>query len=312
MRLHFVYAFCLCLASPVSSLWGEFRADMSRQGILIQEGGRPVLFYQSAPKSRDGKHTRANYVHPLYDLDGVVISEDFPDDHRHHRGIFWAWHQVRVGTRKLGDAWVCERFDWDTKSTRVKLSADRAIIHSHVNWRSPDWKSKEGNQPAVAEEQVRIDVHAATSAYRLVDFRIQLRPLVENVWIGGSENTKGYGGFSARIRMPKDIKFTGQSGTVTPMINAVEAGPWMNITGTINGKGPGGFAILGHPSSPGHPQPWILRRRGSMQNPRYPGQHAVKLSRQTPLVLRYRLVLHRGNLDAHQINRMQAEWTKVR
>ena len=34
--------------------------------------------------------------------DGQVLTEDFPADHLHHRGIFWAWHQVYVGEKAMG------------------------------------------------------------------------------------------------------------------------------------------------------------------------------------------------------------------
>jgi AcrR family transcriptional regulator len=37
------------------------------------------------------KFRRSCYIHPLYGLDGEVMTEDFPVDHRHHRGVFWAW-----------------------------------------------------------------------------------------------------------------------------------------------------------------------------------------------------------------------------
>ena len=55
-----------------------------------------------------------------------------------------------------------------------------------------------------------------------------------------------------------------------------------------------GIALLVHPSNPGFPQPWILRQRNSMQNPVFPGRHAVELPTEEPLVLRYRLLIHRG------------------
>ena len=56
-------------------------------GYLISESGDPVLFYRLEPTSFDGRYERSNYVHPLYGLDGEVLTEDFPEDHRHHRGV---------------------------------------------------------------------------------------------------------------------------------------------------------------------------------------------------------------------------------
>ncbi len=44
------------------------------QGFSIAEGKEQVMFYQRQHKSLDGKYTRANYIHPLYGLDGETIS----------------------------------------------------------------------------------------------------------------------------------------------------------------------------------------------------------------------------------------------
>jgi hypothetical protein len=69
-----------------------------------------------------------------------------------------------------------------------------------------------------------------------------------------------------------------------------------------------GITILCHPSLPQFPPPWILRDRDAMQNPVYPGRQAVALSDTTPLILRYRLVLHRGEVQPSQIEQWQAEY----
>jgi hypothetical protein len=60
-------------------------------------------YYKSNPAvGRDGKVTsaiwaipRSDYIHPLYGLNGEMLTNDWPDaDHPHHRGIFWAWLEV--------------------------------------------------------------------------------------------------------------------------------------------------------------------------------------------------------------------------
>ena len=97
---------------PISA--GEGRVDVKADadGLMVSENGKPVLYYQRKTKSLDGEFARAHYIHPLYDLDGRAITEDFPADHRHHRGVFWAWHQVWVGDRKIGDPWTTKDFAW--------------------------------------------------------------------------------------------------------------------------------------------------------------------------------------------------------
>ncbi|UCF15923.1 MAG: PmoA family protein, partial [Phycisphaerales bacterium] len=89
-------------APAVSSMAGQHPINISEtdQGFLITEGSDNVMVYQRKHKSLDGKYTRANYIHPLYGLDGQVLTEDFPRDHPHHRGVFWAWHQLWLSDMK--------------------------------------------------------------------------------------------------------------------------------------------------------------------------------------------------------------------
>lgn len=277
----------------------KFIAVSNSDGTTILEGIRPVLTFQKSVTHRDGKWPRNNYVHPLYDLDGRIITEDFPADHGHHRGIFWAWHQVLAGDNRLGDAWLCEDFQWQVMKVLPRQEGDVAIIETEVLWQSSALVDKSGTPIPVVREQTEIRVHLREEHYRAIDFRIRLIALVEDLKIGGSEDTKGYGGFSPRIQLKDTYTFSGTEGVVEPQTNAVAAGPWINI-----GDDKFGFAIVGHPDNPNHPQPWILRRQRSMQNPVYPGQHAQVVSMDKPLTLRYRTIIHDGTLTSDQLDAM--------
>ena len=282
-----------------------FRILKTDQGVRISEGDRQVLFYQRAPRSLDGRYRRANYVHPLHDLDGEILTEDFPGDHRHHRGIFWAWHQVWVGDTRMGDGWATRDFDWDVQSVRLlENDADSAALKARVLWKSPALKDASGDLIPFVEEQTLVRAHRSSEALRLIDFEIRLRALLPKVRIGGSEDEKGYGGFSVRIELPRNLEFSGTSGPVEPQIPAVNAGPWLNMSS--DGRG---LAILIHPANPHFPQPWILRRARSMQNPAWPGRDPVPLSQDQPVVLRYQLALHRGQLDGTALDRLHAEYS---
>jgi hypothetical protein len=64
----------------------ELRAE--KDGVLLLENDQARYFYQAKTKSLDGQYGRANYVHPLYGLKGEILTEDFPEDHLQHHGIF--------------------------------------------------------------------------------------------------------------------------------------------------------------------------------------------------------------------------------
>lgn len=86
-----VFLFLWLLAS--SCQLQVLSVEKNTEGVWVKEDGKRVLFYQAKTKSKDGQYPRANYIHPLYGPGGFELTEDFPEDHLHHRDIFWAWHQ---------------------------------------------------------------------------------------------------------------------------------------------------------------------------------------------------------------------------
>ena len=284
---------------PRRALYAVKAAD----GYQFYDGDKPVLFYHTGSNTYKGRYARGDYVHPLMGMQGRVLTEDFPDDHLHHRGVFWAWHQVLVGGKSVGDSWSCQNIVWDVRRTKVlDEPPGSAAIEATVHWKSPRWQ---GGGKAFLAETVTIRVHRAAGNARAVDFCLALRALVDDVKLGGAENDKGYGGFCTRIVLPKDLVMTGPKGAVTPKRTPVVAGPWLNFTGTF-GTGKSAMAIFVHPSNPGYPQPWILRKQKSCQNAVYPGPRAVGVPKDKPLILRYRLLIHK---DADLAGRF-AKWSK--
>ena len=285
----------------------------TNEGFSITEAGEKVMSYQRRHKSINGKYLRANYIHPLYGLDGEILTEDFPADHPHHRGIFWAWHQVWLGDKKLGDSWAANDFFWDVYDAKIlDVDSQSRALQIHVHWKSPLWTDADGKKKAFVKETTTIRVHRARNNIRKIDFQIKLLALADGIRLGGSEDAKGYGGFTTRIPLPDGLSFTGVGGPVEPKNLSVEAGPWLDFSGDFNQDGNiSGLTILCHNSSPGYPQRWILRRKGSAQNPVYPGRKPILLSRDKPVILRYRLIIHRGKLSRGDLDKLQAEYNSV-
>lgn len=311
----FTEPFCSQLPAADTEAPPRLQVVRTDNGCEFLEGKSPVLFYQTAPKSLDGKFERAGYVHPLYDLDGNVISEDFPADHLHHRGIFWAWHQLSIDGNQIGDPWICRDFLSRVDDVSIaKPNSEAAAIEATAHWVSPDWKDSAGTMKPIVREETQIEAQRSRDGNRVIDFRIKLTALEQNVRIGGSDNVKGYGGFSPRLRLPKDIRFTAEYGEVEPQRTVVDASRWMDLSGTFNRTKSDqenvidGVTILCHPSLPGFPQKWILRKARSMQNPVFPGRTPIALPTDEPLDLRYRLIVHRGAASQEQLKRWFHEY----
>lgn len=285
---------CFLLAN--SSYAQKLTFRKTDNGILLEENAQPRFFYQTATKSLDGKYHRSNYVHPLYGLEGEVLTEDFPEDHLHHHGIFWAWHQLYAEGKRVGDPWISEGVDWKVKKTSTKTKKNRASIKAQIDWiQSSDNQSIVQEDLVIEFERLEEDVFALT-------FDIKLTALVNGVEIGGSEDAKGYGGFSPRFFLPEDVVFESTAGTVQPQTLPVQAGPWMNMKGTFD---PGtelssGIVIMGEPDLLPSYKGWILRSAKSMQNMAFPGKDPIGIEKGKSLSFRNQILVHK-DLSPEQI-----------
>ena len=87
--------------------------DLTDRSVGVFEGGKPVFVYNHGVMHREGvplDRARSTYIHPLYGLDGEVLTDDFPKDHYHHRGLFWAWPHVKIGGHSA-DLWMLNRIE---------------------------------------------------------------------------------------------------------------------------------------------------------------------------------------------------------
>lgn len=303
--LFFYLIIALIIACEQQKSDSVFSFEKTEQGVELSENGHPVFFYQKEPKSLDGEYICNNYLHPLYNLNGEIITEEFPADHPYHRGVFWAWHQIYVQGESIGDGWIMKNIEQNV--TELKTSADRnsAKLKAEVLWKSPNF---ENGKPFISE-QTSIIVHPIEDNVRKIDFTIALKALVPNVEVGGSDDEKGYGGLCIRVKLPADITFTSQNKNITPQNESVNAGPWMDFSGTFIEKSElNGVSILCHPKTPNYPAPWILRSKTSMQNIVFPGRQRIEVPVNEPLVLHYRLIIHNGGANSIELDNFQSEY----
>lgn len=302
-----IFLTLLCAFTFKSEHKKLFSFKETGQGVHLSENGKPVFYYQRKPKSLSGQYVCNNYLHPLYSLDGDTLTEEFPDDHPHHRGIFWAWHQIFIGDQNIGDSWEMKNISQEVTGLHTELQDSMARLDLDVYWKSTAWKNGE---PFVYEHTT-IMVHRTEADLRIIDFEISLKAIVPDISIGGSDDEKGYGGFSTRIKMPDNLAFTSVNGAVIPQELQIKAGPWMDLSGSLGaGSQKSGLTILCHPSTPNYPAPWILRQKTSMQNCVFPGRQRIALPLDKPVVLRYRLVIHNGGAGDIDLHKLQTEYDK--
>ncbi len=287
--LLFISTFILLQCVQDNPLPFVYKQD--KETVTLLENGGKIFSYQKALKSQNGQYPRNNYIHPLYNLEGDTLTEDFPPDHPYHRGIYWAWHQIYIGKRRIGDSWVTKNVYTSVREVKTTIDEKKAVLAINALWESPSFR----NGRPFLQENTTICVRRSDGRRRIIDFELRLQALVDSVSIGGAENEKGYGGFCARIRMPDNLEFTAQNGRVTPQRLQIAAGPWLDFSASfVKNKEISGLTLFCHPSNPKYPQPWILRQKKSMQNIVFPGKDPIKIDLTQPTILRYRLIIHRG------------------
>ncbi|HBH24687.1 MAG TPA: hypothetical protein DDY13_14860 [Cytophagales bacterium] len=286
----------------------DFKFELSPDGILLMESGDRVLFYQRNLKSEEGKYGRAHYFHPLYGLKGDILTKDVPPDHPHHRGVFWAWHELLLGGKKVADGWDIKNIEWIVNNTTSNTNEKYAILNTNVVWRI---LKDNGKALDIVEETCLVRVSQPHQRLRRMDFEIQLKALTDSVNIAGSQDEKGYGGFSIRLILPENVQFYDQQKLLIPKNEAVSGGDWLKVKGELGRVSaiPTQLILITHPEYPNKKQKWILRSKGSMQNVVFPGKNAVRIYEHEPLILKYGLILFNKNtpykLVQNQIEKFQ-------
>jgi hypothetical protein len=284
----------LLILSVSASAQFSFRQAGST-GLELVENGKPVYVYNYGEMLKPGSPEnlrRAGYLHPVYLPDGTVVTDDFNDDHPHHRGISWIWPQV-LHQGRCYDMWGLKALQLKHQPVRWnkrEATANRATLSVVNGW------FLDGRQ--VMEETVEISTGRVQDGKRVLDFVLRFEPAGDPVALAGStEDNKAFGGFTFRSA-PRD---GGTKGTVIRTEKGVSAKDgvfephvWAQVEGRFQGKR-GSYRIDDDPSNPGYPNNgWLLRHSFALLNISYPGLKPVTLKRGAPLVLKYRVTLVSG------------------
>ena len=131
-------------------------------GVLsLTENGATVLAYHH------GAGRACCYLHPLVSPAGVVLTDDGPVDHKHHRGLFWAWPVMEMGATRA-DAWTLAGVEHRLVGivTRQASGGSARLVTRH------EWMLD--GKPALGEE-MELAVYRARGGERRLTLAIALR-----------------------------------------------------------------------------------------------------------------------------------------
>ena len=285
--------------------------DPNSGQVIIEEGGKKVLQYNyktiyekdvvRTVNEKLEEHTRtktdtfvttsiyavprSDYIHPLYGLDGEMLTRDWPvGGHPHHRAIFWAWPEVEYGTER-GDIYALQRvFARPTGKIEYLNGPVFAQVVAENIWM---W---ENTEPIVREHTI-IRVYRATSTIRIIDLTIKLDAIKDSITIA-TRNTDSYGGLNLRMMTPESQEIS----YFTDEADSKPQRAWSDFNGIFEGtEYCSGLMVLQHQDNPDYPGEWVEYPDLAWVQPTFPASGTrYPLSTEKSLILRYRLIVHAG------------------
>ncbi|MGH8640027.1 MAG: DUF6807 family protein [Burkholderiales bacterium] len=277
---------------------------------LKDPNGRVVLGYlTSKPKDVPLESNSACCVHPFNTPGGERATDIAPTDHRTHRGIFLAWHDMefrRGGETLRGDFWGWGKFA--PTEGRVIVNRDLSLVRADASSAEiavrNDWMI---DKQTVMQEATTLRAGEAQGA-RVLDLIYRLRPDYDL-----TINRMAFSGFCFRCRKDGTYAFADSQGEVT-LPNSGATNPdsdwparnWYSHTVTANDGKTIASAVIDHPGNP--PSLWHGARSVSFLQPCIAAPAAVTVPARQSLTLRYRAVTRDGRFPDGLLDRMAGEW----
>ena len=318
-RVHFIVAvaFVACVFIPARAAGGEdpesktlswLRMDGS---LELRQGSETVWrFNFGADKSKP-------YFHPVA-VPGVgTLTWEDPADHPWHHALWFSWKYINKVNyweedRRTGRAAGLTEITHVNAMPRADFSA-RFILD--LAYHTPD-------APPLMTERRTIDVYppAEDGSYKMdwtcaftavSDALLDRTPVAAEKW---ETAAGGYAGLSLRFAAElKDCRAVDSDGKITegkPRIRVKARA--VDYSGLIGGKA-AGVAILDHPENLNAPTPWYIINTGNdgmrFFSPAVIHNAPHLLEAGETMILRYRVIVHPGQLGKEALQRAVAVYT---
>jgi hypothetical protein len=229
-------------------------AGRHADNVHFTSNGKPVLQYVGGPgmvPSADIKpiFARGGYLHPVRTPSGRIVTDDYPADHRHHHGIWFAWTKASFQGRdpdfwNMGDGKARVEFAAIESVWNGPVQAGVRAHHRYVDLTS-------GTPVTVLNERWVTRVYELTDSVRpyhvfdveVVQSNVAGDPLLLPEYHYGGIGVRGAAGFVK----PDIVQFLTSEGKDRLSGDGTES-RWAVISGEVDGQ-QASLAILAHPSN---------------------------------------------------------------
>ena len=148
-------------------------SDLDKKHLLFRARGHSVMRYNyglmNPPAEIESIYARSGYIHPIWSPSGRIVSNDFPENHKHHHGIWFPWTGTVFEGREV-DFWNSGKGQGKVECTGVDGFVEGAVFagfgsrHRFIDLTAP------GSPKEALKESWKVKVYPHTD-YFLGDFR---------------------------------------------------------------------------------------------------------------------------------------------
>jgi hypothetical protein len=286
-------------------------ATLQRDGtnVTFARGNQTILRYNGdktpLPNGYAAVLQRGGYLHPIYTPSGKLVSDDYPPNHKHHHGLWFAWTKTEFEGRHP-DFWNMQDKKGGVEFVSLDKTSADGLTATH---RYVDTTAKPDPKAALTETWTTT-VLPSPANYFLFDVAVSQtcatdQPLVLPKYHYGGIAFRGHRDWNG----PGDAAtFLTSEGKDRSTGNETRA-RWVAISGKIDGQF-ATLAILDSPDNFRSPQP--VRIHPDMPyftfTPQQLGE--FKIEPDKPYTARYRVVTVDGPPDKDLLNRLWTDYAQ--
>jgi hypothetical protein len=284
--------------------------DDDAKWLVVRVGNRPVLHYNQAvvASSIPGKpeYRRSGYIHPVYDPEGRIVTDDMAPDHPHQHGIMFPYEKVKFQDRQL-NFW--EPSNGAISHDRTESVVDGEVFGSFRVALRHDENDLPGDLQPILRETWDVNVYNI-SDYFLFDL-VSIQNCATDKGVLIEKNY--YGGAAIRCNRnwfdhPNESEYLTSEGKTRA--DGDQTRPrWVDLYGLINGKA-SGVAIMDHPSNFRFPQPVRLHPEKPYFCFAPMALDSFSIEPGRPYISRYRYYIHVGKPDAAKIEALWYDYVE--
>jgi Methane oxygenase PmoA len=277
--------------------------------LEIKIRGRKVISFITQPASVPAPEIkpiflRGGYIHPVFTPEGRIVTDDYPSDHYHHHGIWFAWTKTEFEGGhpdfwNVGDNTGRVEFEGVEKTWAGPVNAGFVSRQRYVALTGPAPKT-------ALNEQLEVRVYNVGSGprpYFVFDIVATQEsdytsPLILEEYRYGGRGVRGHRDWKDKAK----VAFLTSEGKTRLDGNATRA-RWCHMGGSVDGKQVG-IAVLDHPANFRAPQPLRIHPDDPFFNYAMSQGGRFQIDPGKKFVLRYRYVVADGPPDPKQLDRL--------